>query len=113
MARKVGESAAPDKSAERLLPPDVGTRLLSRKKIPGAYRYALSLLPVSDRDRENAARQQHEAAIQDILRINTTALDKSVTLEEARSAINKAKDAVRTGMQPLHCPELFEVWRGI
>ena len=39
------------------------------------------------------------------------ALEKAATFEDAPSAINKRKDSLCTGIQPLHRSELVEVWR--
>ncbi len=106
MARRPRKSTAAGKQAESYRHvtaespsrPDVGTQPQFRKKKPPAtYRYDSSLSPALDWDGQNPAGEQAEAAISDILNIDSGALDKAATLGEAqaaaRAAIVGAKDA--------------------
>jgi adenine-specific DNA-methyltransferase len=80
------------------LRPEVGTQAQFRKrKPPATYRYDSSLSPALDWDGQNAAREQGEAAIKDILDLDTAAIDAAATADDAkkaaRAAIAKAKAA--------------------
>jgi adenine-specific DNA-methyltransferase len=84
--------------AQSPLRPDVGTQAQFRKKKPPVtYRYDSSLAPALDWDGQNAAREQGEAAINEILDLNTAAIDLAATADDAkaaaRAAIAKAKEA--------------------
>lgn len=84
--------------AEVALRPDVGTQANFRKKKPPAtYRYDSSLAPALDWDGQNAARERGEAAIKDILDLDTAAIEAAATADEAkkaaRTAIAKAREA--------------------
>jgi adenine-specific DNA-methyltransferase len=84
--------------AETPLRPDVGTQAQFRKKKPPAmYRYDSSLAPALDWDSENPAREQAEAAIREILDLDTAVIDGAATADDAkkaaRMALAKAKAA--------------------
>jgi adenine-specific DNA-methyltransferase len=87
--------------AETPLRPDVGTQAQFRKKKPPVtYRYDSSLAPALDWDGQNPAREQGEAAIREILDLDTAAIDAAETAEDAkkaaRSAVAYAKAAAET-----------------
>jgi adenine-specific DNA-methyltransferase len=70
--------------AKSLLRPDVGTQAqFKKKKPPATYRYDSSLSPALDWDGQNAAREQGEELIGDILAAGN--------LEEAKAAAAKLK----------------------
>ncbi len=70
--------------AKSLLRPDVGTQAqFKKKKPPTTYCYDSSLSPALDWDGQNAAREQGEALIRDIL--------EAGKLEEAKIAAAKLK----------------------
>jgi adenine-specific DNA-methyltransferase len=84
--------------AETPLRPDVGTQAQFRKKKPPAmYRYDSSLAPALDWDSENPAREQADAAIREILDLDTAVIDGAATADDAkkaaRMALAKAKAA--------------------
>jgi adenine-specific DNA-methyltransferase len=84
--------------AETPLRPDVGTQAQFRKKKPPAtYRYDSSLAPALDWDGQNSAREQAEAAIREIIDIDTSPIDAAKTADDvkkvARTAVAKAKAA--------------------
>jgi adenine-specific DNA-methyltransferase len=83
---------------EAPLRPDVGTQAQFRKKKPPAtYRYDSSLSPALDWDGQNAAREQGEAAIREILDLDQTAIENAATVDDAKKAaratVAKAKAA--------------------
>jgi adenine-specific DNA-methyltransferase len=84
--------------AETPLRPDVGTQAQFRKKKPPVtYRYDSSLSPALDWDGQNPARERGEAAIREILEIDTAAIEAATTPDEAkkaaRAAVAKARQA--------------------
>lgn len=84
--------------AQGVLRPEVGTQAQFRKKKPPAtYRYDSSLSPALDWDGQNAAREQGEATIEEILTLDTSAVDAAKSVEDAKKAaldvLTKAKDA--------------------
>ncbi len=84
--------------AETPLRPTVGTQAQFRKKkLPATYRYDSSLSPALDWDGQNAAREQGEAAIREILDLDASAIEVAGTVEDAKGgcarAIAKAKAA--------------------
>jgi adenine-specific DNA-methyltransferase len=84
--------------AETPLRPDVGTQAQFRKKKPPVtYRYDSSLSPALDWDGQNPARERGEAAIREILDIDTAAIDAAATPDEvkkaARAVVANAKAA--------------------
>lgn len=85
-------------TAEAALRPEVGTQAQFRKKKPPvAYRYDSSFSPALDWDGQNPAREQGEAAILEILQLDSGAIDASATSDEtkkaAREFLSKAKSA--------------------
>ncbi len=84
--------------AETLLRPEVGTQAQFRKKKPPVtYRYDSSLSPAMDWDGQNQAREQGEAAIRTIRKLDITPIEVAETVEEAKKAaratVSQAKDA--------------------
>jgi adenine-specific DNA-methyltransferase len=114
--RKLGKPAEAYRhvTAESPSRPDVGTQPQFRKKKPPAtYRYDSSLSPALDWDGQNAAREQGEAAIREILDIDPAALEEAEDLQQAwlagRTAIAKAKDAAA---RLQHLGQPFLNWAG-
>jgi hypothetical protein len=71
-------------SADSPLRPDVGTQAQFRKrKAPQTYRYDSSLSPALDWDGQNAAREQGEALLRQVL--------EAATLEDAKAAAAKLR----------------------
>ncbi len=84
--------------AESPLRPDVGTQAqFKKRKPPVAYRYDSSLAPALNWDGQNSAREQGEAAIKEILDLDTSPVDNAASADEAkkaaRAALSKAKAA--------------------
>ena len=70
---------------EAPLRPDVGTQAQFRKKKPPAtYRYDSSLSPALDWDGQNPAREQSEAAIREILDLDTGAIESAASADDAQ-----------------------------
>jgi adenine-specific DNA-methyltransferase len=66
-----------------LMRPDVGTQAQFKKKPPVTYRYDSSLSPAFEWDGKNAARDQGEALIRDVL--------QAKSLEDAEAAADKLR----------------------
>jgi len=73
--------------AETPLRPEVGTQAQFRKKKPPTtYRYDSSLSPALDWDGQNPAREQGEAAIREILNLDTSSIEAAAALADAKKA---------------------------
>lgn len=83
-APKLGQTAEYRHKEEALARPDVGTQPQFKKKAPPkTYRYDSSLAPALDWDGQNAAREQGEALLREVL--------EAKTLEAAKSAAARLK----------------------
>jgi hypothetical protein len=99
MTRKSNQTASPKTrayrhpGAEALMRPEVGTQAQFRKQKPAAkYRYDDSLDPAMSRDEGNAAREQGETLIREIL--------EAEDLETAKAAAPGSAPQTRLFLDP-------------
>ena len=112
MAKREADYRHPE--AETPLRPEVGTQAQFRKKKPPAtYRYDSSLSPALDWDGQNPAREQGEAAIGEILDLDTAAIEAASTLEEAQKAAGATVAQAKAAAEKLkHLSKPFLNWAG-